>query len=162
GLGLRLAKLGRLLDKPQWVDEGIATVRQSLKDVTDANAANDAKGGNNGNAANAGNAAPAAGGGNDKTTERAISLAESAADLLSEAGGPAEALAVLNDLHRRLHPARQGGGSASAEDATGLLVAMLGVYHQAGRPRDVLAMLDDVPYWPTADLAGVYSLLDRR
>jgi len=124
-LGLTLARLGVLLEKPAWIDEGIAAVRNSVT---------------------SGKPSRRYGGDHDTIT--------ATANLLTDLKRGAEAETLLKDgLASALRPNPDMGGDFS--EAQAYLVALAGVYQKAGRHADVILLLERAPYWGAKDLAAL-------
>ncbi len=131
---LALANLGRLLEKPEWINEGLAAA--SAKTNESLSAVNDYQ-------------AQA----RSQSLERALvnngRLAE-AEKLLADS----LAKAVKLPSRQRGYPMPEEYGSASAR---GSLTALASFYHKAGRNEDVLVLLDQSPHWGAKDLAALFS-----
>ncbi len=128
-LGIMLAQIGRLLQHPEWTEEGVRAAQTWLQEAEEENSY-------------------------DWGSE---SVATSLAQLLFDMkrGAQAEAAllgalskAVRNDRSRENYAPWNKGGTKHQ-----LLAALALLYHQAGRPADVLALLDQAPYWGAKDLA---------
>jgi tetratricopeptide (TPR) repeat protein len=131
-LAIILARLGILLKKPEWTEEGILAARRSLTN------------------------APREGSGwMDE------SVPETLASLLFDLGRSAEAEGILAEALAqtvRASAANQDRFGNNDKPAQ-LLGAMASLYHRANRPADVVALLDAAPYWGAPDLA---QLLDTE
>jgi tetratricopeptide (TPR) repeat protein len=125
-LGLTLARLGVLLEKPAWIDEGIAAVRNSVT---------------------SGKPARRYGGDHDTIT--------ATANLLTDLKRGAEAETMLKDgLASAVRP-NPDMGYGDFSEAQAYLIALAGVYQKAGRHADVIVLLDRAPYWGAKDLAAL-------
>ncbi|HVR35945.1 MAG TPA: tetratricopeptide repeat protein [Methylomirabilota bacterium] len=128
-LGIRQATIGRLLDRNDWIAEGIAMARQHL--ITPAEAPFDY-----------GHAS-----GYENLTSLLLDL---------ERGAEAEAIlaeGLANDI-----AARQELGADrfwQPSDENPILTSLARVYHRAGHHNDVLLLLDQAPNWGVSDLAGL-------
>jgi tetratricopeptide (TPR) repeat protein len=132
---LTLARLGQLLDRKDWLDEGIAAAKKAL-----ANQADDE--------------AMGFGLGDDSLT--------GLVDLLQDTGRAAEAEQLLADrlIKEAAKPADDGMNfyrSSLGGEANGTLAVLVRVYHRAGRHADVLALLESAPQWNIRDLAEVVA-----
>ncbi len=131
---LKLAELGRLYDKPEWVNEGLdadrSTVTASKPSVPVGDIPMDDS--------------------RDKTRLR----------LLRALGRYGEAERHLAQSLVERHAQR--GARPDRVNASDMLVELAGVYHDAGRDADVLVLLDRSPDWGVADLASIYSREDVR
>jgi tetratricopeptide (TPR) repeat protein len=127
---LLIVRIGKLLERKEWVEEGIAIAKKKLEENTDSETAF----------------------GNNPGLELA--------DLLSELGrGPEAEDILLKSLSQavaksqagpsRFNPYNPGGAQLAAP----VLAALLKVYHQAGRFEDVVRLLDQAEYWGAKDLA---------
>ena len=129
-LSIMLARIGLLLQKPEWVNEGIQAAQKSLEKPGNKNSY---------------------GIGSD-------SVAPALADLLVELKRGPEAETILTDALAKAvksgevtqtYQWREGG------EAREYLVALATVYHKAGRHADVLTLLEKAPYWDAKDLADM-------
>lgn len=126
---LALARLGLLLEKPEWVSEGLAFVMARLAASPDPDAE------------------PV-----ESYQTHAILKA------LVQAGRPAQAEKLLADHLARAvkqkesqpDPYSRRMTESAAREA---LKALVAVYHQAGRPEDVLILLERSPHWGVKDFA---------
>lgn len=126
-LGLTLARLGVLLDQPSWINEGVATVRQSISQ-------------------------PKARQRFDSDHYSITACAHLLADLKR---GP-EAEALLRDgLASALRPDPDAAAYSEPDGARAFLIGLAGLYHKTARYPDVLVLLDRAPYWGVKDLSGV-------
>jgi tetratricopeptide (TPR) repeat protein len=135
--GTRLARLGKLLGKPEWIEEGIqvqATVVAGA--LTELSA------------------------GKDDALACSLRLAPSA-KLLVENGRYAEAearlLAVVSATATLWQNSKGDGESVppfvrANNPLRPVLVQLADVYHAAGRPQDLLILLETSPWWGAADL----------
>lgn len=125
---LLIAKIGKLLGRKEWIEEGIAAAKQKLEDNSGAESAY----------------------WNNPET--------GLADLLSELGrGPEAEEVLLRALSKALakNPARRQAFEDFEGDRRGtvpVLSALLRVYYQAGRFDDVVALLDEAEDWGVKDL----------
>lgn len=126
---LTLARLGYLLEKPEWINEGLAAALPKADDV----AGGDPSGG--------------------EYQARAV------VEVLVQVGRPAEAEKMLvGQLVTSLkQPANQRGYSGMGR-AAGLepLKGLVALYHRAGRHADVLLLLEKSPHWGMKDLAQLF------
>jgi tetratricopeptide (TPR) repeat protein len=125
-LSLQLARIGQLLNRTNWVEEGIAAARN---DLLRSENPEDSYGG----------------------PRTVFSLAS----FLQKNGRGAEAESVLaSALAKEAQNARTAGaGRRQTGTCPALLGALLRVYHEAGRHEDVLTLLDHAPFWGAKDLA---------
>ena len=126
-LTLKLAQIGHLLNRPEWLDEGITAAKAAVQkqDEQDSWCGN--------------------------TT--ALSLATLLDDL--NRGPEAEtvlATALSNAVSKKADP-RMYGYEGRSTSATQILTALARLYHRAGRDADVLQLFDQAPYWGVKDLA---------
>ena len=120
-----LAELGIVLERKDLADEGIQTIRDSLKSAT-----------------------------GPRDQYRTGSALETLARLLVEANRGPEAEAVLGEaLRKSQQPVR--GRMLNYYGLRSTLCKLLALYHQANRPADVLALLDRAPFWGAKDLKDV-------
>jgi len=127
-LNLMLARLGVLLQKPDWIEEGIRGAQNLLEK------------------------------GESKNRYTSESIAPALAELLVELNRGPEAESILSDaLAKALdsNPATPTFGWNEGGDARRILNALTLVYHKTGRPADVLALLKKAPYWGAKDLADL-------
>jgi tetratricopeptide (TPR) repeat protein len=128
GAALQIARIGKLLDRKEWIEEGIATAKQKLEENSDDESAS----------------------WNNPGTELA--------EFLSELGRGPEAEEVLskalNKVQAKTQPPRQSfedfGGDRRG--AAGILSVLLKTYYQAGRFEDAVALLDQAEDWGMKDL----------
>ncbi len=130
-LGLMLARLGVLLQKPEWVEEGIGAAKKWL-------ARPDAQKGSGGEPQN---------------------ISKALAEMLTELNrGPAaesiltEALALATQTNA-VQPRYRWNSDSSAQ---GILTDLTMLYDRANRSADVLALLEQSPDWGAADLSGLF------
>jgi tetratricopeptide (TPR) repeat protein len=128
-LALKLARIGHLLNRPEWLEEGIATTKVAIQtqDETDY-------------------------------SPWGNSTALSLAMLLDDLNRGPEAEAVLattlsQAVSKNTNPQRFGYEGRFA--ATRILTALARLYHHAGRDADVLKLFDDAPFWGAKDLADL-------
>jgi tetratricopeptide (TPR) repeat protein len=127
-LGITMARVGVLLKKPEWIEEGIQAARQSFGKTEEQPYADEWI------------ASPLAG------------------ILLDQNRGPEAEAILTEALIAKVragqgqpphHYGRQGGGLRP------ILAALATLYHKAGRSADVVALLDQAPYWGSKDLLEV-------
>src|SRR5262249_19800287 len=132
GLGVTLARIGILVDRKEWVDQGIKITQKALADSRGKPA--------------------------DYFQSQNVT---SLAGLLVEVGRGAEAETVLADAIADAARADQGGQSrmtyGDQNTARVYLIALAQLYAHAGRDADVLVLLDDAPQWGAKDLAEIYQ-----
>jgi tetratricopeptide (TPR) repeat protein len=129
-LALKLARIGRLLNRPEWLEEGLTNARSAVQKQDEQDYS---PWGN--------------------TT--ALSLAMLLDDL--NRGPEAEAVlatALSNAVSKKANP-RMYGYEGRSTPATGVLAALAQLYHRAGRDADVLQLFDQAPYWGVKDLADL-------
>ena len=130
---LTLARLGRLLERPEWVSEGLALAMP--KPDVKGNSGDDPI---------------------DRYQERGI------VEVLVQDGRPAEAEKLLADqLARALkqdasQPGRFGMPMVGSP-ATEPLRALIALYHHAGKHEDVLILLERSPHWGVKDLVQLLT-----
>ena len=128
-LGIELARLGELLGRTEWIDDGIAAARTASGGARGA-------------------------GGFFRPRTPSVSLAE----LLVELSRGPEAESVLADALVQAARAEQTSESYGLDDSQRtLLIALARLYHQTGRPKDVLTLLDRAPQWGAKDLVDLYT-----
>ncbi len=132
---LTLARLGYLLEKPEWIDEGVAAATPK----PDASATP----------------------GNDYTeADQTRNLVQ----VLIEVGRLADAEKLLTDQLAKAIKQTSGqrglrdmamimGRSAATEP----LKSLVALYHRAGRPEDVLVLLEQSAHWGAKDIAQLLS-----
>ena len=125
--GALLARLGVVLQKPEWTEEGIKAARAWL--ATDAGKNNPGMNDNVG-----------------------ITLAEILCGL--NRGPEAEAL-LVDMLAAATAPGKDNRNSWEGSPAQQSLLELAKVYHQAGRPADVLQLLEKSPDWGAADVSAL-------
>ena len=127
-LNLMLARIGILLEKPDWIEEGIRGAKNALDKPAPKNS----------------------------YLSMSELVAPALADLLVELNRGPEAEAVLTEVLAKAVQKKEGAQSYSWRergDAPSYLAALARVYHKSGRPDDVLALLENAPYWQAKDLA---------
>jgi tetratricopeptide (TPR) repeat protein len=130
-LGALLAQLGMLMQKPEWITEGLAAAKKWL-------ATPDGQNFQNGEAA---------------------TVLNSVVKILTELHRGPEAEALLTDaLANASRPndsqdSYQWDGPASRK----ILAALAALYHQAGRPADVLQLLQQAPGWGAEDVSDLWT-----
>jgi tetratricopeptide (TPR) repeat protein len=131
-LALKLAQIGRLVNRPEWQEEGIAIAKEALQKQDEPDYSSF---------------------GNSTILSLATFLEE------IDRGPEAEvvlATALSNAVSKKANQrmsSYEGGSSA----ATPILVALARLYHDAGRDADVLKLFDNAPYWGLKDLADLNS-----
>lgn len=138
-LGLRLATLGRLLAKQEWIDRGLAEARLAV--ALD----------------------PAT------QVEQHYGLdyfAGEVANAFADAGRGAEGIAMLQEVYTGLHKAIEQQRKAAAgqdriiDDSSSLrrlLLAMGSLYHRAGKHAEVIALFETADGWNAADVASFFE-----
>jgi tetratricopeptide (TPR) repeat protein len=134
---LQLIELGRLLNRPELADEGIA----AAKKVINPAAAPDQKG--------------------NSDSERAPHARQLAAALEKLNRAP-DAVNVIVDTLATLKQASPSSSNYERQNTRGPGVELLGIYHRAGRHADVLELLKTLPVWGDKDLAGFFTDRDSR
>ncbi len=129
-LALTLARIGHLLNRPEWLEEGIAAANAAVQKPDEQDYS---PWGN--------------------TT--ALSLAMFLDDL--NRGPEAEAVlaTALSNVVSQKANSRMNGYEERSTPATRILMALARLYHCAGRDADVLKLFDDAPYWGGKDLADL-------
>ncbi|MSU57055.1 MAG: hypothetical protein EXS35_02560 [Pedosphaera sp.] len=125
GLALTLVELGRLLNRPELVEEGLRLSREAIADKS----------------------APP--GYNSSGTQ--VRLAKVLADL----GRGPEAEAVLVEVLTSAVQNKPQDSYPNSGESVAALTALAELYHQAGRHADVLLLLDQSPDWGAKDLKAV-------
>lgn len=134
-LALKLAQIGHLLDRPEWLEEGITATRAAVQKQDEQDYS---PWGNN----------------------TALSLATLLEDI--NRGPEAEmvlATTLSNAVSKKADP-RMYGYEGRSTPAAQILTSLARLYHHAGRDADVLQLFDQAPYWGVKDLADlnpVYS-----
>jgi tetratricopeptide (TPR) repeat protein len=126
--GLQLIRIGHLMNKPEWLEEGLKITRASLA------------------------------GGAKKTQSYSYSTLEiQFAGLLAELGRGAEAEQVLLEYLTRLatKPKEPNSYGRSGGERKALL-QLATLYSQAGRHADVLALYEQAPWWEAKDAQEFY------
>ncbi len=134
-LNLQLAEIGRLTDRPAWLEEGLSAALEGYR----LHAADLSDGG-----------------------WRSTRLRQGLVAMLVRADRPREAEAVLIDALTRLAAMQEvaAAGGRGYQDASMLLEPMTELtelYAGAGRWADVLILLEQSPYWGEGDLAEVLT-----
>jgi tetratricopeptide (TPR) repeat protein len=129
-LALTLARIGHLLNRPEWLEEGITAAKAAVQKPDEQDYS---PWGN--------------------TTAPALAM------LLDELNRGPEAETVLatalsNAVSKKADP-RMYGYEGRSTPATAILTALARLYHRAGRDADVLKLFDDAPYWGEKDLADL-------
>ncbi|MEO6036092.1 MAG: tetratricopeptide repeat protein [Verrucomicrobiota bacterium] len=129
-LSLMLARIGMLLNKPDWINEGIEGAKKSLQTP------------------------PAKRNAYGLSDDVAPALAELLVEL--KRGAEAEAIlsealaeAVKNTHSAEINPWDNGGLARNH------LVGLARIYYRSSRPHDVLTLLEKAPYWHAKDLADM-------
>jgi tetratricopeptide (TPR) repeat protein len=130
-LGLMLAKLGVLLKRPEWTEEGIRAARASLTNSQENVS-------------------------NWMDESVSSSLAHLLLDLKRGAEAEGVLIEALTDAVRKLE-ARAENSYGEDSKAGNLLASLASLYHGVNRPRDVVALLDNAPYWGAQDLADLFE-----
>lgn len=130
-LGAMIARLGVLLEKPAWTEEGIRVARQWL-------------------------ATPAARNNSGSGENISGTLAEI---LVGLKRGP-EAEEILTEaLAAATAPGKaERGYDWSGSPVQQSLVELAALYHQAGRPADVLHLLEHSPDWGAGDVSDLFDM----
>ena len=129
-LALKLARIGHLLNRPEWLEEGIATAKAAVQKQDEQD-----------------------------YSPWGNATAPSLAMLLDDLNRGPEAEAVLatalsNAVSKKANP-RTYGYEGRSTPATPILTALARLYHRAGRDADVLKLFDDASYWGGKDLADL-------
>jgi tetratricopeptide (TPR) repeat protein len=131
-LALKLARIGHLLNRPEWLEEGITAAKAAVQKPDEQ----------------------------DYYPWR-NTTAPSLAMLLDDLNRGPEAETVLatvlsNVVSKKADP-RMYGYEGRSTPATQILTALARLYHRAGRDADVLKLFDVAPYWGVKDLADLNS-----
>ena len=129
-LSIMLARIGILLQKPEWINEGIQAAQKSLEKPE----------------------------GKNSSMTLSDSVAPALADLLVELNRGPEAEAILTEALAKVvknSQATQTFEWREGGEARGYLVALATVYHKTGRHEDALTLLEKAPYWDAKDLAEI-------
>ena len=132
-LALNLARIGQLLNRPEWLEEGITAARAAVQKPDEQDYSP------------WGNAT-------------ALSLAMLLDDL--NRGPEAEAVlatALSNAVSKKADSRMYGYEGQRSTPATQILTALVRLYHRAGRDADVMKLFDDALYWGVKDLADLNS-----
>jgi tetratricopeptide (TPR) repeat protein len=134
-LGVMMARIGVLLKKPDWADEGITIAKKWL-------------------------ATPA---GQSLSDGTAQSVLESLAQTLFELNRGPEAEAVFTDalaaaIRARNTQVAAAGYEWGGDPARQILGGLAVLYHKAGRYNDVLDLLQQSPDWGAKDLSRLFDL----
>lgn len=130
---LALAKLGRLLGKPEWVAEGMRVFEESVEKTLDGITERDSY-----------------------ETESRIRLFYQAL-LDSHQYAKAESL-LVKVIAKKIKPSKSPRPYYSEPEApTEELMMLAQVYYQAGRYPDILDLLEKAPWWGVKDLLEVYD-----
>ena len=129
-LGLKLARIGHLLNRPDWLEEGITAAKAAVQKPDEQN-----------------------------YTPWGNTTAPSLAMLLADLNRGPEAETVLatalsNVVSKKSDP-RMYGYEGRSTPAISILTALVRLYHRAGRDADVLKLFDGAPYWGEKDLADL-------
>ena len=129
-LALKLARIGHLLNRPEWLEEGLAAAKAAVQKQDEQD-----------------------------YSPWGNATAPSLAMLLDDLNRGPEAEAVLatalsNAVSKKANP-RTYGYEGRSTPATPILTALARLYHRAGRDADVLKLFDDAPYWGGKDLADL-------
>src|SRR5262249_9624466 len=130
-LGATLARVGVLLQKPEWTDEGVAAAKKWLTTPDEQNFSDN----ENGN------------------------VAESVAETLFESKRGPEAETILADALAAATRSgnTQSSYSWNGNSASGILAELAALYHKAGRQDDVLALLQEAPDWGVKDASELFT-----
>jgi len=131
-LGLKLARIGKLLNQTNWLEEGIAVAKAEAQHPDDEN--------------------------NFWGNQPVFGLAA----FLRENGRGTEAESVLaTALANEAKKARTGNVNERRQSQMNpvLLAGLARIYHEAGRPDDVLKIFDQAPYWGAKDVAQLPAQL---
>jgi tetratricopeptide (TPR) repeat protein len=131
-LALKLAQIGHLLNRPEWLEEGITAAKAAVQKPDEQDYS---PWGN--------------------TTAPLLAM------LLDDLNRGPEAETVLatalsNAVSKKADP-RMYGYEGRSTPATQILTSLARLYHRAGRDADVLKLFDDAPYWGEKDLADLNS-----
>ena len=127
---LTLARLGQLLERPEWINEGLASAMPKADDAGDGDDYGD--------------------------VYRLRGLVE----VLARMGRLGDAEELLADQLARsvkLSASQRGYGGMGRSPAADPLKSLAGMYHRAGRHADVLLLLEKSPHWGAKDLAQFIS-----
>jgi tetratricopeptide (TPR) repeat protein len=130
-LGMQLIQIGYLLQKPDWIKDGVGAVKHWIEKPADQNFG--------------WSAGPV--------------LNSLQATLFKLGSGP-EAEAILTQAITKEQNAGKNQPQMApmgANSARGSLSALATLYHRAGRYDDVLALLKESPDWGAADLSGLFD-----
>jgi len=130
--GLKLAEIGRLCEKPEWIEQGLATAQPSDKQLADRAMPSDM---------------------DSDGGLRAYTL------LLRKLGRYAEAEKLISRALAAERKWQVGSGGGSSVTT---LIELAGVYHDAGRDADVLTLLDKAPNWGVADVTELRAYADAK
>lgn len=135
--GTSLTRLGRVLDRPELIEEGLHIARQAMASV------------------------------GGREAYRATWWRTQLAALLAEVGREAQAEAMLVEALREATapPKRDRWGNVEYDggsDAGETLIELAGLYHAGGRHDDVLKLLNQAPWWGITDVAQAYEESDTR
>jgi tetratricopeptide (TPR) repeat protein len=131
-LAVSLARVGMLVNRPEWTEEGITAARNWLHDNSSQNSV---------------------------VWESPMVAGSLAAILLDLNRGP-EAEAVLKDALTGQVKAssQQPYGWSQPSGSAQLLTELCLLYDKAGRSADVVALLEQAPYWGVSDLNALFEL----
>jgi len=125
--GVQVARIGHLMNRPEWVEEGLAIARKAVAEAA------------------------------KQTQQYSYSSAElQLASLLAKLGRGVEAEQVLLDYLARLatKPKTQNYGRSGNERQA--LMSLVALYGLAGRQADVLVLFDQAPWWEAKDAKDFY------
>jgi tetratricopeptide (TPR) repeat protein len=131
-LGIDLARIGMLTERPEWTDEGIKAAQTWLADEHQS-----------------------------QDTWESPQVAASLAAVLSDLKRGPEAEAVLTDALTRVvraNAAQQNNAWNNDNTTAQLLTELAMLYDKAGRSADVLALLDQAPWWGAKDVNELFQL----
>jgi len=128
---LKIAKIGFLMNRPEWTKDGIALALQELETLKKTSTA-------------------------DPSPTRSANFANALATTLIEIGQAHQAEAVLTDI---LEWQSQRNASAPPSyfdnEANTSLASLVGIYTDAKRSADVVTLLDRAPWWTATDLSQI-------
>ena len=127
-VAIQLARLGHLLKRTEWLDEGVAAARQAIE-----------KSGDNENSA----------------TLSAGGLPEL---LMEAGRGPEAEEIYAKILASKMEMFRNVDSRFTGDTLSGDMIALASLYYDAGRLQDILKLADASPWWGVRDLADVRSV----
>jgi tetratricopeptide (TPR) repeat protein len=127
---LRLARIGKLLNRTNWLEEGLAIARKNLTNET----------------------------GPDSRPNLDTELAQILTEI-GRGAEAEEVLAItLRQAIQASQQTQNRFDGMNRSQAASMLVELVKLYHHAGRYEDVLRVLDDSPNWGAPDLLQLDSL----